>query len=97
MAENALTFNENTTLSELYGHRNRKWVTKKQLPVLEQRVLFCVFTCVQFNYCAKLSLGWKHRAFFLKKIQDAENRRPPAAASDVLSSMAGEKNQLAIK
>lgn len=57
MAENALTFNENTTLSELYGHRNRKWVTKKQLPVVEQRVLFCVFTCVQFNYCAKLSLG----------------------------------------
>lgn len=57
MAEKALILNENIMLSELYGHHNRKWVTKKQLPVVEQRVLFCVFTCVQFNYCAKLSLG----------------------------------------
>lgn len=57
MVEEALIFNGSAALSELHGHRNRKWVTKKQLPVVEQRVLFCVFTCVQFNYCAKLSLG----------------------------------------
>lgn len=59
MAEKALILNETTAAAaaELHGHRNRKWVTKKQLAVVEQRALFCIFTCVHFNYCAKLSLG----------------------------------------
>lgn len=57
MVEKALILNENTTAVELHGHRNRKWVTKKQSAAAEQRVLFCIFTSVDFNYCAKPSLG----------------------------------------
>lgn len=46
MAEKALILNENTTAAELRGHRNGKWVTKKQSAAAEQRALFCVFARV---------------------------------------------------
>lgn len=64
--------------SSLCGVSNRKWVTKKQLPVVAQRLFFSssssllsVLTCIEFNYCARRlsSLRVEASCLFLKNIQ----------------------------
>lgn len=57
MAAKALTLNETAAAAaELRGHRNRKWVTKKESAAVEQRA-FLRLHMQTVELLAKLSLG----------------------------------------